>query len=149
MTKYIQGHYKLRHPEKYIGDINRVVYRSSWELQLDQFLDNNIKVLKWGAEVVTIPYLKPTDNRMHKYIVDFYVEFINSANEVKYMLLEVKPQQQTKPPKATHKNCLYEQAVYAINMCKWRAAEQWCKMQSIKYGKKVEFKILTETSIFK
>lgn len=29
--KYYQGKYKPKNPEKYVGDINNIIFRSSWE----------------------------------------------------------------------------------------------------------------------
>lgn len=142
-TKFRQGYYTPKNLDKYIGDPTKVIYRSSWELQMHQFFDNNTRVIKWGSEVICIPYVKPTDGKVHRYYPDYFVEYINTDGEIVREVLELKPQAQTRPPKANHKHKLYEQLTYAVNCSKWEAAEQWC----IKNG--VKWRIFTETNVFR
>jgi len=80
-TKYLQGVYRPRHPEKYKGNINDIIYRSSYELQFMHYCDSNPSIIHWGSEEVVIPYLKPTDNRIHKYYLDFWIEYISNEYE--------------------------------------------------------------------
>lgn len=141
--RFRQGFYTPRHPEKYIGDVTKIRFMSSWELETHQFFDNNPNVLHWSSETIAIPYMKPTDGRIHKYYPDYFVEYINSAGEVVQEIIEVKPAAQTKAPRKTHKHALYEQLTYAINTAKWEAAVRFCAERNIK------FRIITEKSIFK
>lgn len=140
---YKQGYYQLKHPDKYVGDPNKVRFMSSWELQLHRFLDNNTRVLRWASEEICIPYVKPTDGKVHRYYPDYWVEYVNADGEVIQEVLEVKPAQQTRMPKSTSKHRLYEQLTYAVNQAKWDACQRWCDTRGIK------FRIVTENSIFK
>ena len=45
MAKWAQGMYVPKNPEKYIGN-NKPRYRSSWELRIMMFLDENKHILK-------------------------------------------------------------------------------------------------------
>lgn len=142
-----QGVYHLQHPEKYLGNPNNVVYRSSWELRMHRFLDNNTQIIKWSSEEIKIPYLSPLDGRVHHYYPDYYVEYINRQNEVIQELIEVKPHKQTAAPKSSKgkskKTMLYEQHTFAVNAAKWKYAMAWCEKRNLK------FRILTEQSLFK
>ena len=141
-----QGLYKIKHPEKYIGDANNVVYRSSWELKMNEFLDNNPNILEWNSEELIIPYVKPTDGRVHRYFPDYWVKYKNRRGEIIQEVLEVKPASQVNKPKRTgkrRKQQLYEEITHAINSAKWKAAVQFCN----KYGMK--FKLITENELFK
>lgn len=101
------------------------------------FCDNSNRVLKWGAEIVKIPYICETDLALHTYIVDFVIKFSTS----KWWLIEVKPDKQTREPKKrTPKNNRQNRRIYkenftwAKNQSKWRAAEAYCKKRGIKFA---------------
>lgn len=144
MTKFLQGKYKPTHPEKYIGDLSDVVFRSSWELSMFKFLDNNPNIVHWGSEPFHINYLSPIDNRVHKYYVDLFVEMKKKDGTIEKMLVEIKPLAQTKPPNKPKKQTrryITEVATYAVNLKKWEAAEAFCK----KHG--WTFKIITEVDL--
>ena len=137
-----QGVYKLRHPEKYIGDPNKVVFRSSWELEMHRFLDNNAKVLRWSSEELSIPYVKPTTGRVHRYFPDYFVEYENAHGEIVREIIEVKPSNQV-DLSGRKRLSEYEKVTYAVNKAKWIAAQQFCDKRGIK------FSILTERQLFK
>jgi hypothetical protein len=80
-VKYIQGKYKPRHPEKYRGNIKDICYRSSFELEFMNWCDNTPSIIEWASEEVAIPYLKPTDNRIHTYYLDFWIKYISNDYE--------------------------------------------------------------------
>ena len=140
--KYKQGIFKPVNESKYKGSMP-VIYRSSLELKLMCWLDNNDKITSWGSESIVVPYISPKDNRTHRYFVDFNFTIIRNNNEVKKYLVEVKPASQTKPPKQKKntKTYIYESVQYAVNSAKWEAAQIWCK----KHG--YEFVIFTEKHI--
>lgn len=142
MARFKQGYYKPKNPSKYIGDVNKIVYRSSWEYNLHVFFDNNTRVLRWGSEIICIPYVKPTDNKVHRYYPDYYVEYVKSTGEIVKEVIELKPLAQTKQPRANSKHRIYEQLTYAVNLAKWEYAEQWCKKNGINW------RIVTERSVF-
>ena len=143
MANFKQGFYTPKNPEKYIGNVNKIIFRSSWEYNLHTFFDNNTRILKWGSEIICIPYIKPTDNRIHRYYPDYYIEYVNTEGELIREIIELKPLSQTKQPKANSKHRIYEQLTYAVNMAKWTAAEQWCQNNNVKW------RIVTEKSVFK
>lgn len=139
-----QGKFTPKHPEKYLGNSKDILYRSSWELRFCQFLDNNPNILKWGCEEISIPYIKPTTGKVHKYYVDFYIEYINKNNEVVHELVEIKPSKQlTRSTARKHKTRLYEDITYAINTAKWDAAQKFATNHGWK------FRLLTEEQLFK
>lgn len=113
---------------------------SSYELEMHKFLDNNERVLRWGSEEIAIPYIKPTDGKLHKYYVDYFVEYINKDGEIVRELIEIKPFKETHKPR---KQNLREQITFAINVAKWQAATIFAKQNGWK------FRIVTEKSIFK
>jgi hypothetical protein len=144
---YKQGHYKPIHPEKYIGDLEKIVYRSGWEQKVNKFLDCNVNITHWSSEPFPIKYLKPTDKRIHRYYVDYFVEYRDANGNILRELWEVKPKKETKPPrnskKKSAKTKLYEDVTYAVNQAKWKAAAYFCKKHNM------TFRIMTEDQIFR
>lgn len=137
--KYYQGKYKVKNPHKYMGDINNIIYRSSWELKFLNWCDSNQHVVKFSSEEVIIPYVSPVDNRPHRYFVDFKIVLSTG----KTYLIEIKPACQTVPPTGTKKTkrLLQETATFLVNQAKWDAAEKFAKVRGW------EFKVLTEYDI--
>jgi hypothetical protein len=139
-----QGLYVVKNPHKYLGDVTKVRYMSSWEYECHTYFDCNDQVIKWGSETIAIPYLKPTDGRIHKYFVDYFVQYINKDGEVCTELIEVKPLTQTKLSRSKNaRTKLYENVVLSINRAKWAAATEYVNQKGWK------FRIVTEKSIFK
>lgn len=104
--------------------------RSLWERQLCKWCDTASVVTKWGIETVTVPYICATDNKKHKYIIDFYIEFANG----KKLLVEVKPSGQVKEPrKRTRITWRWKQelATYVKNMSKWKYADYYAKSRGM------------------
>jgi len=140
MYKTYKGKYIPKNPEKYIGDITDIVYRSSWERRLMKFLDYNQNVISWSSEEAIIRYISPIDNKMHRYFIDAYAK-IKTKNGVKTYLIEVKPKHQTIPPKTPKRiTKQYKEALktYSVNLAKWDAAKKVCE------EKDWQFMILTE-----
>lgn len=129
-SKWLQGHYKPLNVEKYVGNISKITYRSSWEKRLMIWLDKNPNVLKWNSEQIVLPYLSPIDGQMHRYYVDFMAK-INTKKGVHKFLIEIKPYSQTQKPnpsKGKRKTTLLnEQKTYLINQAKWDSAKQYAK----------------------
>ena len=141
-----KGYFKPRHPEKYQGNLNNIIYRSSWEYSFMTFLDNNPNVEKWGSEIIAIPYIKPTTGRVHKYYPDFWVKYKNRNGDTVQEVIEVKPDKQARKPTTKGKNKktqLYEAVTWEINKAKWRSAKLFCDKYNMK------FRILTEKELFK
>ena len=153
---FSKGFYRPRHPEKYVpGNAakhkqgaaqNQIVFRSSWELDFCKFLDNNTRVLRWSSEPFSIPYVKPTDKRVHSYYPDFWFEYVDKNGEIIQEVIEIKPSTQTVQPTVvgkSHKQQLYESITWAINVAKWEAATQFCAKYNMK------FRIINENTQFK
>ena len=138
-----KGRFVPKNPKKYNGDPNNIIYRSSWEVRVMKYLDENPNVIWWASEELPIPYRSPIDNRVHRYFPDFIVKVRRKDGLVMTYILEVKPESQTKMPvqKRRTKKFLQEAATYAINQEKWRAADIFCKEHGW------QFKILTENDL--
>jgi hypothetical protein len=120
-----KGTYTPKHPQKYLGDVTGITYRSSYELRFMNWCDLNASVLQWGSEEVVIPYRSPLDNKMHRYFVDFFIKIRNKHGEIKKYLIEVKPFRFTQEPvipKRKTKNFINEVYQWAVNNAKWEAA---------------------------
>ena len=94
-----KGRYNPQHPKKYKGDHHNIIYRSLWERKFMVYCDTNERILEWGSEEVIIPYLSPWDGKMHRYFPDFYIKVKQSTGKIKKFIIEVKPKNQTRPPK--------------------------------------------------
>jgi hypothetical protein len=138
-----KGRFTPKNPKKYAGDSSNIVYRSLWELKVMKYLDENSNVIYWASEELVIPYVSPVDNRVHRYFPDFVVKTLNKEGKETTLVLEVKPEKQTRPPsqKRKTKQFIQESITYAINEAKWKAAELFC----LEHGWK--FKIITEKEL--
>lgn len=140
-----QGLFNPRNPKKYKGNVSNICFRSSWELEFCKFCDNNINVLEWASEEIAIPYVKPTDNRVHTYYPDFWVKYKDKYGKIIQEVIEIKPMDQVNGPRKNirnHKQRLYEQLTYAVNVAKWKYATKWCSDRGIK------FRLVTEQQLF-
>ena len=146
MGNYQQGTYEVVNKDKYVGAQNPR-YLSSWELTVFKTFDHNKNVIKWGAEVVVVPYFSVADDRNRRYMVDLYVEYITKSGEKRKELIEVKPFAQTQPPvkKGRKKKSTFLKELYTfqVNTDKWKAATKYAKQRGM------VFRILTEKDIFK
>jgi len=138
-----KGRFTPKNPKKYAGDSSNIVYRSLWELKVMKYLDENSNVIYWASEELVIPYVSPVDNKVHRYFPDFIVKVLNKEGKETTMVLEVKPEKQTRPPsqKRKTKQFIQESITYIINEAKWKAAELFC----LEHGWK--FKIITEKDL--
>lgn len=137
--KWRQGYFTPKNPDKYIGDVNSIFLRSSWEFSFARFVDGNPNVLKWSSEEIAIEYFNPVKKRPAQYYPDFYVKYQNKRGEIHEEIIEVKPYDQVQRPTKGNK---YENAQWAVNMSKWEQAIKYCKMRKIK------FRVLTERSLY-
>lgn len=106
--------------------------------------DMNSSVVEYASEEITIPYLSPVDNKIHRYFPDFYVKTKDKDGVEKQVLIEVKPAIQTVPPrqpKKTTARFISEVKTYAVNDAKWKAAKRFCDEVGW------EFKIVTEKEL--
>ena len=138
---YTQGKFRPRNPKKYNGDHTKIVFRSSWELQLFIKLDTSTNVLAWSSEEVVIPYFYECDQKWHRYFMDVWVRINPVKGEIFERLIEVKPNAKRFPPKVQKrktKRYLTEVAEYIKNQNKWKAASKYCRERGM------TFHILTE-----
>lgn len=135
------GIFRPKNPEKYAGDAQNIIYRSTWEAKVMTWLDKNPSIITWASEEIAIPYYSPVDNKWHRYFPDFLVKVRTQDGKTRTMMLEVKPKKQTKPPekrKRVTKQYITEVATWGVNQAKWKSAIEYCKDRGW------EFKILTE-----
>ena len=130
-----------RYPEKYEGNPTTIVTRSSWEIRFANWCDMNSSVIKWSSEETIVPYRCATDNKLHRYFLDFKIQVINKDGLIKIYLVEIKPENQVLPPiykgKQTRRY-LNESMTFIKNQSKWEAATRFAKDRGW------EFMILTE-----
>ena len=139
-----KGKYKVKNPQKYVGDSTCVVWRSLWERKYMKYLDGNSNILEWSSEEFFIWYKSPVDNKKHRYFPDFYVKEQYPDGTIKKYIVEIKPKKQTEPPTKPQrqtKRYISEVYEYAKNQSKWEAAKEWCEDRG--YG----FVILTEREL--
>ena len=91
-------------------------------------------------EPFAIPYIKPTDGRVHRYYIDFLL-VLSTGDKV---LAEVKTSSETTPPAKTKNINKYknDMQTYAVNVAKWQAAKKFAENKGFK------FLILTEKQLF-
>ena len=131
-------------PEKYSGDPTNIIMRSSWETKFANWCDKNPSIVKWHSEETVVPYRCQTDNRIHRYFIDFKIDVKNTSGDIKTYLVEVKPAMQTQPPKFPGRRTqryLTESMTFIKNQSKWKAATEYCKDRGW------EFKIITEKEL--
>lgn len=112
---------------------DKIIYRSSYEYKFIMWLENSNKVKHWGSECFSIPYFY-IDGTTHRYYPDYFVEMMSGDKYV----IEIKPKNQTQQP--LNENC-WAWKEYQKNLCKWRAAKEFCEKKGY------QFKILTENTI--
>lgn len=138
-----KGKYKPKHPEKYIGDPENIVYRSSWEKKSFLWCDMSPSVLRWGSEEIIVPYVSPVDGKWHRYFPDLWVE-LKTKHGLRTIIFEIKPEAQTKPPKPPKRKTrkhLDEVSRWGVNEAKWNAAIKYCEDRGW------QFKLLTEENV--
>ena len=141
MSKFHQGIFKPTNPQKYDGDPTQIIFRSSWESLAMKWLDSNPQIISWSSECTIIPYICPTDDKAHRYFVDFFVKSRKADGSTSSFLVEIKPASQTVPPKYPGKQTkryLTETMTFMKNQAKWKAAEEYCRKKGW------SFVILTE-----
>jgi len=138
------GKYIPINPEKYIGDINNIIYRSSWERKFCQYCDLKKEILKWSSEPASVKYWSPIDKKEHEYHIDFYIKvqkeeiqedwFIEIKPEGQYAL-DKKPEE-IKGPLTEKKVRAYNERmrVWITNRAKMEAAKRYAESIGYKFG---------------
>jgi hypothetical protein len=136
-----KGKFRPKNPQKYKGNPTNIIYRSLWECKFMSFLDSHPDIVEWSSEEMIIPYISPLDNKAHRYFPDFVVKKKTKEGLVETLVVEIKPDKQTKPPEVQKKvtrTYLNEVKTWAINKAKWDAANQFC------LDRKWKFVVFTE-----
>jgi len=139
MSKFAQGKYNLKNPDKYVGT-KTPTYRSSWEFAFMRFCDEHKSIIHWASEPIKIPYRNPLTGRQTIYVPDFFIAYADAKGKQRVEVIEVKPENQTLKEKLGRSK--YNQASWIKNQAKWEAANRWCKQQGI------HFRVVNETDIF-
>lgn len=145
--KYNQGFFKPKFPAKYVGDPNRIVFRSGLELKYFTKIDLNPSVLRWGSEEFFIPYWDPVSSKERRYFVDLFIEYIDSKKNIQKAIVEIKPHSQCTEPKKLNESKATPKQIYSYqlqyltwktNEAKWKAAEAFANKQGWKFFKFTE-----------
>lgn len=143
-----KGRFKPKNYQKYKGDPTNVIYRSLLERRFMVYCDDSPWVLEWSSEEVVVPYYSPVDKKWHRYFVDFWMKYRDKNNQIKTVLVEIKPASQTVQPKMKEtptgrptRRFLREAVTYTVNQAKWKAAREYCA------DRKWEFKIITDKDL--
>jgi len=146
------GRFKPTNPEKYKGDPTKIQYRSLWELKVFRRLDVHPDVVEWSSEEVVVPYKKPLGKgKTSRYFPDIVVKKRVGVDKYQTVMIEVKPDAQTRPPNPINKNktptgrvsrrYLNEVLTFGVNEAKWKAAREYCAQRGW------SFEIMTEKHI--
>lgn len=139
MSNWMQGKYTVLNESKYIGH-TAPTFRSSLEARFFHFCDMTDSILRWGSEIIEIPYTISGQTRVHKYIVDVFVEARTTGGNTQRFLVEIKPKSQTVPPTRPKTNnwkalrsYRYALVMWQKNVSKWRAANIYCQTRGMKF----------------
>lgn len=134
-----RGRFIPKSPAKYVGNVNKILFRSSWELRFMQWLDSNAAILRWGSEELAIPYLSPLDMRVHRYFPDMVILYKHKDGSLRKEIVEIKPYKETvQGPKSTPRDM---QAI-AVNQAKWKAAADFAALNG------ATFRVVTEKTLW-
>jgi hypothetical protein len=146
----LHGNFFPLHKEKYVGPSN-IVFRSSWEKKLMEYLDRNPNVTEWNSEGMIVQYTDPTrlDDEhkptVHKYFVDFNATIKQKDGTLRKFSIEVKPSAQCHAPiktkKTDEKAFMQRMITFLRNQAKWAAANKASEQRGMK------FIILTEREL--
>lgn len=148
---YKQNYYKPKFPSKCINVQagTALIYRSSYELRMFAWCDENVNVSRWGCEILEIPYVYEGGTKVHRYYPDIYFEVVNKAGKLEKHVVEIKPKAQTIPPKPPKRKTTkalnnFSRGVneYNKNVAKWKAAKRYCDQRGM------IFSLLTEDTLF-
>jgi len=135
-----RGKFTPKHPEKYVGDVKNIVYRSLWERNTFRWIDTNTSIVRWNSEELVIPYICETDNKVHRYFMDLWFQ----TKEGKNYIIEIKPKRQTQPPKTPQRKTrryIKESLTYVKNRSKWKAASEFA------FDRGWKFEVWTEDTL--
>lgn len=157
-AKTKQGYYRVKNRDKYIGDPNLVVYRSSWEFAFCKWSDASPSILRWSSEPIKIPYydrvtkleeckkmgLDPNNPKnwiIKNYNTDFWIKIDKGGDKPEKWFIEVKPKHKLKKPIPPRPNSTLKEQKrfnilakeYVINEAKFAALNEWAKNHGAKF----------------
>lgn len=138
MSKYSQGKFQIKNPNKYIGK-GVPTYRSSWEFTFMNFCDNNPSVLQWASEAIHVNYRNPFTGKNTIYVPDFLIIYQDKNGKRHGEVIEIKPSKETTMEGA---KSVRDKAAVALNMYKWEAARKFCAAQGL------QFRVVNESDIY-
>lgn len=113
-----------------------IQFKSALERIAFCYADLNPKVKRFAVEPFNIQYIKPTDNQVHRYFIDMFIEFTTGDKfmvEIKSFAETVMPV----PPKVKNPKSVlnYKQQLetYIVNQAKWKAATEFAKAKGLKF----------------
>jgi hypothetical protein len=140
------GRFIPKNPQKYVGNVNNIMFRSSWEVTFMKWLDKNNAVIRWGSEELAIPYVNPIKvdeagrPKISRYFPDFIVLYRDAFGNIKKEIIEVKPYKESVLlPRASER----DKMAFVVNQAKWKAAAAFAESQG------ATFRVITEKTIFK
>jgi hypothetical protein len=156
-----QGYYKkefLKYPEKYIGNLDLIIYRSGWEKSFIRWCDFSPSIVKWSSEPISIPYydriskleeckkygLNPNDPKnwvIKNYHTDYWIEIDKGNGEIQKMFIEIKPSNKLKRPIPPDKNASLKEhrkfniqaREYLINEAKFESMRAYAEKNNTKF----------------
>jgi hypothetical protein len=139
MSRFAQGVYTVRNANKYVGK-GQPRYRSSWELAMMNFLDNNEHIHQWASEAIQIPYRHPLTGKQSIYVPDFFIQYRTKNNTLQSEVVEIKPKSQSVVESKMNAN---QRATVAINYAKWDMATKWARRNGL------TFRVINEDQIYR
>ena len=138
-SRFRQGVFKLQNPKKYVGDPNQVFFRSNLEKRFMKIFDEQPAILNWASEEMVIEYFSKLDQKVRRYFPDFVLKIIDKNDNVRTLIVEIKPKSQTIPPQSKgKKRYITEMMAWQVNSDKWQHADAYCRKKGY------EFWVLTE-----
>ena len=145
MSKTYKGRFKPRNPDKYKGDPENIIYRSSWERDVMMWMDRREDILWWQSEEKCVWYYDPITKKKRRYFPDFIFERVNKDGIRVTEVIEVKPASQVKGPpqnpKRKTKSWANAVQTYVTNQAKWNAMVEVCENNGW------NFRLLTEQDV--
>ena len=68
MAATLKGRFRPRNPDKYKGDPSNIWFRSSWERDVMNWLDNRSDVISWMSEERVVWYYNPVTKKKARYL---------------------------------------------------------------------------------